>query len=93
MRGAAEKYGEVTKVTLYDKEPEGIVAVRFKDFQAAEDFRDGFQGKKYNNERIQISIAEDRPKFKKSAHGGASDSEDDVARLERFMNQNADDSE
>lgn len=91
MREAAAKYGEVTKVVLYDKEPEGIVSVRFSDFDSAEAFRNGFNGRRYNGENMEICIAEDRPKFKKSTRGTASDSEDDVERLERFINDNDDD--
>ncbi|CAI6251765.1 unnamed protein product [Periconia digitata] len=85
MREAAEKHGEVTKVVLYDEEPEGIVSVRFKDFEAAESFRAAFNGRRYNNQGLQISIAEDRPKFKKSRNGGGDDSEDDVQKMRRFL--------
>lgn len=31
IRVECEKFGEVTKVTLWDEEPEGVVTVRFKD--------------------------------------------------------------
>lgn len=35
IRGEAAKYGEVTKVELYDKEEEGIMFVRFTEVAAA----------------------------------------------------------
>ncbi|KAF1951444.1 hypothetical protein CC80DRAFT_508862 [Byssothecium circinans] len=66
MREAAEKCGEVTNVILYDLEPEGVVVVRFKDFEGAEMFRDKFNGKGYNNAKLSVTIADDRPRFKKS---------------------------
>lgn len=89
MREAAEKYGDVTKVVLYDEEPAGIVSVRFKDDKAPEMFRDAFNGKGYNNAKLEITIAEDKPKFKKSGKGGDNkddDSEDGQKGYEAFIN-------
>ncbi|KAF2686527.1 hypothetical protein K458DRAFT_402140 [Lentithecium fluviatile CBS 122367] len=84
MREAAGKFGEVTKTVLYDLEPEGIVVIRFKDFEAAEAFKAGFNGKNYNDGPLEIAIAEDRPKFKKSKN--KDDSDDDAAKVEAFLN-------
>ncbi|KAJ4296516.1 hypothetical protein N0V90_006561 [Kalmusia sp. IMI 367209] len=88
MRNAAEKYGEVTKVVLYDREPEGILSVRFKEFEEAEAFCKAYNGKGYNNDKLQLSIADDRPRFKKTSKENASDDdvEDNVRRMEAYMN-------
>lgn len=66
MRNAGEKFGEVTNVVLYDKEPEGIVSVRFKEFEEAEAFVKAFNGKGYNNDKLQLSVADDRPRYRKT---------------------------
>ncbi|PVI07093.1 hypothetical protein DM02DRAFT_351290 [Periconia macrospinosa] len=96
MRDEAEKYGTVTKVVLYDKEPEGIVSVRFSDFKGAEEFCARANGKRYNGGPLKISIAEDRPRFKKSPRGGEGegegDSEDEGQRVERPLPSRDDDS-
>ena len=76
MREAAEKCGDVTNVILYDLEPEGIVVVRFRDFEGAEAFRERYNGKGYNNAKMAVSIADDRPKFKKSGKNKDGDDED-----------------
>jgi HIV Tat-specific factor 1 len=69
MREAAEKFGDVTNCTLYDKEKDGYVTVRFKEFEPAEKFVEAFQGKGYSKRKLQLSIAEDKPRFKKTARG------------------------
>ncbi|KAF2638142.1 hypothetical protein P280DRAFT_471803 [Massarina eburnea CBS 473.64] len=81
MRNAASKCGDVTKVVLYDHEPEGIVVVRFTEFEAAELFRQQYHGKRYNNDNLQVTIADDKPKFKKSSKGG-DDSDDGGRKVE-----------
>ncbi|KAF1915038.1 hypothetical protein BDU57DRAFT_260653 [Ampelomyces quisqualis] len=82
MREQGEKYGDVTNVTLYDKEPEGIVSVRFKEFEAAEQFRDVCHGKSFAYRRLEVTIAENKPRFRKSRRGEEEDSSDED-RLER----------
>lgn len=82
FRGEAEKHGIVRNVTVYDKEPQGIVAIRFDDFLAPERFRTAAMARRYNKRWLDITIAEDRPKFKKSTTGGEGNSSDDD-RLQR----------
>jgi HIV Tat-specific factor 1 len=78
MRSRAKEFGEVTNVTLYDKEHEGVVVVRFKDWESAEAFQKATNGRYYNNNHLKITIAEDRPKFSKSGNDN-SDIEDDIS--------------
>ncbi|KAF1968654.1 hypothetical protein BU23DRAFT_583172 [Bimuria novae-zelandiae CBS 107.79] len=85
MREAAEKFGEVTKVVLYDKEPEGILTVRFKEFDHAEAFVKAFNGRGYSGRKVQLSIADDRPKFRKSGKEDEDDIADNVRRMEAYM--------
>jgi HIV Tat-specific factor 1 len=77
MREEAEQFGEVTNVTLFDKEPAGILTIRFKEFEAAEKCRDAWNGKSFAYRRLEVTIAEDRVKFKKSARGEEENSSDD----------------
>jgi HIV Tat-specific factor 1 len=85
MRSAAEKFGEVTKVVLFDKEEQGVLSVRFKEFEEAEAFVKAFDGKGYNHQKLELSLAEDRPKFRKSGREEISDVEDNVRRMEAYM--------
>jgi HIV Tat-specific factor 1 len=75
MRTRAATFGEVTKVVLYDKEPEGVVIVRFKDWESAQAFQKRINGEVYDERRVEITIAEDRPKFRKSGRDDDSDVE------------------
>ena len=79
MREAAEEYGEVTNCTLYDKEPEGIVTVRFREFEPAEKFMADYQGRGYQKRKLALSLAEDKPRFKKSTRGDEPDSDEGEA--------------
>jgi HIV Tat-specific factor 1 len=77
MREEAEKFGEVTNVTLYDKEVDGIITIRFREFESAENFRDTCNGRGFDGRKLVITIPEDRVKFKKSARGEEQDSSDE----------------
>ncbi|KAF1831870.1 hypothetical protein BDW02DRAFT_504298 [Decorospora gaudefroyi] len=76
MRSAAEKFGEVTNCTIYDKEPEGIVTVRFREFEAAEQFCK-HPHPTYNKRHLELSLAEEKPKFQKSAREEEPDSQEE----------------
>lgn len=84
MRDEAEKFGKDPKVTLYDKEVNGIVTVAFKEFEQAEKFRDACNGRSYAGRKLVITIADDRVKFKKSARTEEPDSSDEE-RLEQAL--------
>ncbi|KAI4924577.1 hypothetical protein J4E85_007693 [Alternaria conjuncta] len=82
MREKAEEIGKVTNTTLWDKEPRGIVTVRFREFEDAEKFVAWkFGGIRYNKRSQEFSLAEDKPRFKKSGRGDYSDSDDEEAVL------------
>ncbi|KAI4945934.1 hypothetical protein J4E91_007375 [Alternaria rosae] len=82
MREKAEEIGKVTNTTLWDKEPEGIVTVRFREFEDAEKFVAWkFGGIRYNKRSQELSLAEDKPRFRKSGRGDYSDSDDEEVVL------------
>ncbi|ORX94269.1 hypothetical protein BCR34DRAFT_669715 [Clohesyomyces aquaticus] len=66
LREEAEKHGEVTNVVLYDKEPEGVVTVRFKEFSSTEGFIRATDGRFYAGQQLESTVAEHKPKFQKS---------------------------
>jgi HIV Tat-specific factor 1 len=86
MREEAELFGEVTNVTLYDKEPQGIITIRFKEFESAEKCRDAWNGRNFAKRKLEVTIAEDRVKFKKSARNEEQDSSDEE-RLTRATHE------
>jgi HIV Tat-specific factor 1 len=85
MEDEAKTFGEITNVTLYDREPDGILSVKFKDADAAEKFKERIHGRNYDGRKLVAEIATERPKFKKSGTGTASDEEEEAERLERFV--------
>ena len=84
MRDEAETFGDVTNVTLFDKEEDGIIAVRFKEFESAEKFKDAIHGRHFGGRKLEVSLAEDKPRFKKSARGEEPDSDEEERNLDKL---------
>ncbi|KAL1382382.1 nuclear mRNA splicing factor-associated protein [Phyllosticta capitalensis] len=79
----ASKYGEVTKVKICDKEPEGVVIVQFNDFDAAERCAAAFNGRAFDGRTVLAYIAQQRQNFKaKSLEERTGKSEE--ARIDEF---------
>jgi HIV Tat-specific factor 1 len=87
MREEAETFGDVTNVTLFDKEEDGIITVRFKEFEAAEKFKDAIHGRHFGGRKLEVTLAEDKPRFRKSAKGEEPDSDEEERNLERLAAQ------
>lgn len=75
IREEAERFGTITNVTLYDKEADGICTVRFREFEDAEKFCKHANGKPFAYRKLEAWLAQDKPKFKKSAREEEPDSE------------------
>lgn len=87
MRDEAETFGEVTNVTLFDREQDGIMTVRFKEFESAEKFKDAIHGRHFGGRKLEVELAEDKPRFKKSAKGEEPDSDEEERNLDRIARQ------
>jgi HIV Tat-specific factor 1 len=66
IRDECAKLGTVTNVILYDEEPEGIVSVRFKTKEAAEQCVKVMHGRAFDGRYVEASIATGRERFKRS---------------------------
>ncbi|KAK5112802.1 hypothetical protein LTR85_011136 [Meristemomyces frigidus] len=84
IRDECAKFGQVTNVTLYDKEEDGVVTVRFGNSASATACVNAFDGRWFDNRRVQASIADGKDKFKKTRKRDADELEDEEARLEQF---------
>ncbi|KAF3000131.1 hypothetical protein E8E13_004790 [Curvularia kusanoi] len=87
MRDEAEKFGDVTNVTLFDKEADGIIAVRFKEFESAEKFKEANHGRLFGGRKLEVTLADEKPRFKKSARGEEPDSDEEERNLEKLARQ------
>ncbi|KAH8918970.1 hypothetical protein BT69DRAFT_1285235 [Atractiella rhizophila] len=67
VREECGKLGEVTNVVLYDKEPEGIMSIRFKDELSAQACVLKMNNRFFGGRQIQAALLEGKPKFRKSA--------------------------
>jgi HIV Tat-specific factor 1 len=87
MRDEAAKFGETTNVTLFDREKDGIITVRFKEFESAEKFKEANDGRHFGGRKLEVTLAEDKPRFKKSAKEEEVDSDEEERNLDRLARQ------
>ena len=85
VREEAEKCGTVNNVTLFDKEEDGVVTVRFANAMAATACAKQFAGRMFDGVHVEAYIADGTEKFKKSKKQDANDEEEEK-RLEGFGN-------
>ncbi|KAI9636655.1 uncharacterized protein MKK02DRAFT_26112 [Dioszegia hungarica] len=89
VREEAETMGQVTSVTLYDKEEDGVMTIKFKDSVSAEACVAKMNGRFFDKRRIQASIYTGKERFKRSGGRGLADEDDqrgETERLEGFAN-------
>ena len=85
MREGAEGHGDIKNITLFDKEEDGVVTIRFSNAMAAKACADAFNGRLYDGRRLEASISDGSEKFKKSRKAKTDDDEE-AKRLEDYSN-------
>lgn len=86
IREECEKLGDVTMVTLYDKEPDGVVSVKFKTAEQALACVRVMNGRFFAGQTVEAYIYDGSERFKKTGtkKAGEEDDEDEQQRLDRF---------
>lgn len=74
IREECEKLGEVTNVVLYDLEPKGIVAVKFRRPESADACVDLMQGRAFDGRVVEARLSFGKERFRQS---GKKDDESD----------------
>ena len=83
IKEEAETVGLVEEVTLFDKEPAGVVAIRFMDHRAAEACVKKMHGRRFDGRIVVATIALNTERFQRTDKGsGGEDDEGD--RLGQF---------
>ncbi|KAK0734952.1 hypothetical protein B0T26DRAFT_809190 [Lasiosphaeria miniovina] len=76
IREECEKLGEVTNVVLFDEEEEGIVSVRFKSPEAAQQCVHRMHGRAFDGRTVEAFFATGKEKFRKSTGTGQNDDDE-----------------
>ncbi len=76
VREECEAIGGVTNVVLWDREPEGIITVKFQSRDQAEKCVRTMKGRFFAQRRIDAWVCDGKPRFRRSGAGGESDEED-----------------
>ncbi|KAI0088025.1 hypothetical protein BDY19DRAFT_951560 [Irpex rosettiformis] len=89
VREECSNLGEVTNVVLYDKEPEGIMTVKFRDHLSAEACVLKMNGRFFAGQRIEATLYAGKQRFRRSGTGeeiGGDNDEAEKKRLDDFAN-------
>lgn len=85
VREECEKLGEITNVTLYDKEEEGIMRVKFKDAAQAQNCIKLMNGRYFGGAQIVAELHDGRRRYMKTGKNDEDDEgEAEEQRLEKF---------
>lgn len=86
IRDECSQYGEVTNVVLFDKEPSGVVTVRFSNALAAKKCVETNSGRSFAGRVVEAYIADGSERFKKSSNKARTeeDEAEEEERLQKF---------
>ncbi|KAF2842394.1 hypothetical protein M501DRAFT_1013738 [Patellaria atrata CBS 101060] len=86
IRDECSKLGQVSRVTLFDKEESGVVSVKFADHTAAKACVQLMNGRHFAGQQVVAFIASGGEKFQKSRKSKVGDEEEDeeARRLDEF---------
>ncbi|KAJ7647343.1 hypothetical protein FB45DRAFT_893169 [Roridomyces roridus] len=84
VREECSSLGEVTNVVLYDKEPEGVMTVKFREPLSAQACVLRMNGRFFDGLRVEASLYTGKQRFNRSGAGEEIDGDDDGAEKKRL---------
>ncbi|KAI0696724.1 hypothetical protein BC835DRAFT_1271448 [Cytidiella melzeri] len=84
VREECSSLGEVTNVVLYDKEPEGIMTVKFRDHLSAQACVIKMNGRFFAGRRLEATLYAGKQRFKRSGTGEEVEGDNDEAEKQRL---------
>lgn len=84
MREEAEKHGDVKNITIFDREEDGVVTIRFSNAMAARACADACDGRGYSGRPLAATISNGEEKFKKSFKKDIDKEAEEARRLEEY---------
>lgn len=81
VREECEKFGKVTNLVLYDKEPDGVITVRYAEKTSADAAIRVFDGRMFGGKAVEAYIADGSEKFMKTRKG---ETDGDAERADNF---------
>ncbi|KAK7057198.1 splicing factor U2AF-associated protein 2, partial [Favolaschia claudopus] len=84
VREECSSLGEVTNVLLYDKEPEGVITVKFRDPLSAQACVVKMNGRFFDGLRVEASLYSGKQRFRRSGTGDEIEGDNDEAEKKRL---------
>ncbi|KAJ6625667.1 hypothetical protein B0H10DRAFT_1782775 [Mycena sp. CBHHK59/15] len=86
VREECASLGEVTNVVLYDKEPEGVMTVKFRDPLSAQACVLKMNGRYFDGMRVEAALYSGKQRFQRSGAGDEVEGDNDDAEKKRLDN-------
>ncbi|KAJ7462298.1 hypothetical protein B0H11DRAFT_2160144 [Mycena galericulata] len=84
VREECASLGEVTNVVLYDKEPEGVMTVKFRDPLSAQACVLKMNGRFFDGLRVEASLYSGKQRFRRSGAGEEIEGDNDESEKKRL---------
>eukprot|EP00160_Parvularia_atlantis_P005572 Unigene14799_Nuclearia_a/m.44487 Unigene14799_Nuclearia_a/g.44487 ORF Unigene14799_Nuclearia_a/g.44487 Unigene14799_Nuclearia_a/m.44487 type:complete len:212 (+) Unigene14799_Nuclearia_a:464-1099(+) len=84
VRGECERLGAVVNVTVFDRHPDGVCSVKFKDEAAAAACVELMDGRYFAGRRVEAAIYDGATKYDAFSSAKAEDADDEAERLRRY---------
>lgn len=84
IRDECEKLGEVANITVYDREKDGVVSVKFEEKEAADACVKLMDGRMFAGERVEAYIFDGSERFRKKRKETGNKDEEEQKRLDAF---------
>lgn len=84
IREEMEKLGEIVNLTVYDREKDGVVSIKFEDEAAAQACVKLNDGRMFAGEKIEAYIYDGTERFRKAKRERGDKDEEEEKRLEAF---------
>lgn len=80
IKGECEKFGQIDKVRVFKKNPEGIIEIRFQNSTSAKNCVDALNGRYFDGKKIEVSLWDFKTKYNQFE-----DEDDEEERYEKFV--------
>jgi len=84
VREECETLGEVTNVVLYDKEPDGVMTVKFRDPVSAQACIIKMNGRYFDGAQVEARLYDGRERYQRTGTGQDEGDDDDEAEKKRL---------
>lgn len=84
MEDEGKTFGDVKNVTVFDREPAGLVTIRFSTTDAAQRFAAAYNDRTFDGRLVRTELVSGKVKYRKSAKTEEQKAEEEKKRIEEY---------